>query len=59
MGSANRARNLCDAAFQASVSDEQIKQTISKGQGMMPAFGDDYDQAQLTALVRHIRSLKR
>lgn len=59
MGTANKSRNLCDPTFQSSISDAQIKQTISKGQGMMPAFGDDYDEAQLSALARHIRTLKR
>lgn len=59
MGSATKSRNLCEATFQSSVNDAQIKQTISKGQGMMPAFGDDYDEAQLSALVRYLRSLKK
>ncbi len=58
VGSTAKSRNLCDPAFQSSISDSQIKQTIVKGQGMMPAFGDDYNDAQLSALVRHIRSLK-
>jgi cytochrome c oxidase subunit II len=51
-------RRLCDSAFQASISDAQIKQTILKGKGMMPGFGDDYSEAQVTALVHHVRSLK-
>jgi len=51
-------RRLCDAAFQSAISDEQIRQTILKGKSMMPSFGDDYNEAQVTALVRHVRSLK-
>jgi mono/diheme cytochrome c family protein len=58
VGSIAKARNLCDVAFQDSTSDAQIKQTITKGRGMMPTFGDDYNDEQLSALVRHIRSLK-
>ncbi len=55
IGSASRARNFCDAAYQASASDVQLKQAISQGKGMMPAFGEDYIEQQLTALVRQIR----
>ena len=58
MNMASKARNFCDPNFQALISDAQIKQTVSKGQGMMPAFGDEYNDEQLSALVRHIRTLK-
>jgi len=58
MGSTAHSRNFCESSFQASHTDEQLKQTISKGKGVMPAFGDDYNEEQLTALVRHIRSIK-
>ena len=51
-------RRLCDPVFQSAVSDAQIKQTILKGKGMMPGFGDDYNEAQLAALVHHVRTLK-
>ena len=55
VGSASRARNFCDSGFQASTSDVQLKQAISQGKGMMPAFGEDYSEEQLAALVRQIR----
>ncbi len=55
VGSASRARNFCDSGFQRSTSDVQLKSIISQGKGMMPAFGDDYSEEQLTALVRQIR----
>jgi mono/diheme cytochrome c family protein len=55
MGSASRARNFCESGFRASVSDAQIRQAITQGKGMMPSFDDDYNEEQLTALVRQIR----
>jgi cytochrome c oxidase cbb3-type subunit 3 len=33
-----RARDLSDSAWQAATSDEQIKESITKGRGKMPAF---------------------
>jgi len=51
-------RRLCDAAFQSSITDDQIRQTILKGKGMMPGFGDDYNEEQVKALVKHVRTLK-
>ena len=49
-------RNFCNAAFQASRTDEQLKQVIRKGKGGMPAFGDLFPEADLQALVHKIRS---
>lgn len=37
-GPMNKARDLSDAAWQASVTDAQIADVISKGRGKMPAF---------------------
>lgn len=51
-------RNFRDRAFQATRSDEQIKQTIVNGKGTaMPPFGTLFTDTQLTALVAHVRSL--
>jgi mono/diheme cytochrome c family protein len=58
MGSTSRARNFCDSTFQSSTSDAQIELAIRKGKGVMPAFGDDYNDPQLSALVRQIRTFK-
>lgn len=49
-------RNFCDSAFQASRTDEQLKQAIRKGKGGMPAFGNLFPDAELEALVTKIRS---
>ena len=56
MEGANPPRNFCDSAFQASRTDEQLKQVIQKGKGGMPAFGNLFPDADLQALVVKIRS---
>ena len=52
----NPPRNFCDAAFQASRTDEQLQQVIRQGKGAMPAFGNLFTDADLQGLVRKIRS---
>jgi mono/diheme cytochrome c family protein len=52
---ANPPRNFCDASFQASRSDEDLKQVIRKGKGGMPAFGNLFSDAELLGLVHKIR----
>jgi len=52
----NAPRNFCDPVFQASRTDEQLKQAIVAGKGAMPAFGNLFSDADLQALVRKIRS---
>jgi mono/diheme cytochrome c family protein len=56
-GRANRSPNLCDPSFQSAFNDAQIKDMIKNGKGMMPGF-DAYNDEQLAALVRFVRSLK-
>ena len=48
-------RNFCDAAFQASRSDAELKDAIRGGKGPMPAFGPLFDDEQLTLLVAYVR----
>jgi mono/diheme cytochrome c family protein len=48
-------RNFCDAAFQASRSDEELKRAIRDGKGPMPPFAPLFDDSQLTLLVAYIR----
>jgi mono/diheme cytochrome c family protein len=48
-------RNFRDAAFQASRSDEDLRNVIRSGKGPMPPFGALFDEAQLGLLVAHIR----
>lgn len=48
-------RNFCDAAFQASRSDAELKRVIREGKGPMPPFAALFDDDQLTLLVAYIR----
>ncbi|HYO97958.1 MAG TPA: cytochrome c [Polyangiaceae bacterium] len=52
-GPATRPRDLTDAAWQSSVSDESIAQVIRNGRGMMPAF--PLPEATVQSLVRLVR----
>ena len=52
----NAPRNFRDAAFQASRSDEQLKQVIRTGKGAMPGYGSLFSDVDLQGLVRKIRS---
>jgi len=52
-------RNLTDPAFQASKTDAELEATIKNGKdGFMPSFEAVYSDAQVKALVRHVRTLK-
>ena len=49
-------RNFHDRAFHTSRTDQQIKLTIVNGKGVgMPPFGATFTDAQLDALVAHVR----
>ena len=48
-------RNFCDATFQASRSDDDLKKAIRDGKGPMPPFAPLFDDSQLTLLVAYIR----
>lgn len=50
-------RNFHEPAFQRSHSDMQIRMMIVNGKGSgMPPFGTTFTDAQLDALVAHVRS---
>lgn len=49
-------RNFCDHGFHAERTDDQLKRVVVEGKGTaMPAFGKAFDDAQLSAIVAHIR----
>ena len=52
----NAPRNFCDSAFQASRTDEQLKQAIRLGKGAMPGFGNLFSDVDLQGLVHKVRS---
>ena len=54
-GAITRARNLADATWQASATDESIAQTIRNGRGMMPP--SKLPEPTIQSLVRLVRLL--
>ena len=48
--------NFQDSAWQASRTDAQLAQVITKGRNLMPPFGDRINERGVAALVAHIRS---
>jgi hypothetical protein len=55
-GGANAPRNFCDAAFQTSRTDDDLKCTIRMGKGAMPAFGNLFSDTDLQGLVHKLRT---
>jgi len=53
------ARNFTEAAWQESVSDERLFNSISNGKGKMPDFKRKLSEEQIDALVRYVRQFKR
>jgi cbb3-type cytochrome c oxidase subunit III len=59
-GKFKHARNLTEAQWQDSVSDERIFNSINNGKGKnMPAFGKKISETEIDALVRYVRGLKK
>jgi mono/diheme cytochrome c family protein len=54
-----RARDLTDAKWQATVSDDRLASSIRRGRGKMPPFGRKLTGAQIRALVEEVRNLAR
>ena len=56
----NSARDLTDAGWQERVTNERIFNSIANGRGTkMPAYGEKLSDAQIEALVAHVRSLRK
>ncbi len=53
------ARDMTDATWQGSVTDERLFNSISNGKGKMPAFGKKLSEDQIDALVQYVRQFKR
>jgi mono/diheme cytochrome c family protein len=52
-------RNLTDAKWQESATDERIYNSITNGRNRMPAFGKKLTDAEIESLVSFVRSLKK
>lgn len=58
-GRLNHARNLSDAEWQSSVSDERIFNSIMNGKGKMPAYAKKLSDQEIDSLVPYVRGLKK
>jgi cbb3-type cytochrome c oxidase subunit III len=55
----NHARNLTDAEWQTSVTDERLFNSISNGRGHMPAWGKKLSETEINSLVTYVRQFKK
>lgn len=55
----NHARDLTDSAWQATVSDERLFNSITNGRGSMPAWGKKLSEEEINSLVTYVRHLKK
>lgn len=55
----NHARNLTDSAWQATVSDERLVNSITNGRGHMPPWGKKLSEEEINSLVSYVRHLKK
>jgi cbb3-type cytochrome c oxidase subunit III len=55
----NHARNLTDSAWQSTVSDERLLNSITNGRGHMPAWGKKLTEDEINSLVTYVRKFKK
>ncbi len=48
--------DFTDAKWQSSQTDKMITDGIRNGKGVMPGFSDTLSAAQVSAMVKHVRS---
>ncbi|MFT5358457.1 MAG: mono/diheme cytochrome c family protein [Polyangiales bacterium] len=53
------SRDLTNAAWQASVTDEELRQLIRDGRGPMPAFGAIFSVDRIDTVVKHVRTFRK
>jgi mono/diheme cytochrome c family protein len=58
-GRLTHARDLTYGSWQNDVTDERLFNSISNGKGKMPAFKKSLSDADIDALVSHVRRLRR
>jgi mono/diheme cytochrome c family protein len=52
-----KPRNFHDTAYMSSRTDAQLLDTIHKGKGAMPKWGGVLSEAEITAVLAHVRAL--
>jgi mono/diheme cytochrome c family protein len=58
-GKMTHARNIANADWQANNTDQDIVDAIKDGPKSMPSFSKKLSDAQINAVVRYVRTLKR
>jgi len=52
------APDFTDPEWQEGFADSQLKNSITHGDGQMPAFGKKLSKAQINSLVRYVRAFR-
>ena len=52
------SRDLTNASWQESVTDEELRQVIRNGRGKMPPFGSALSIDKIDTVVKYMRTLK-
>jgi cytochrome c oxidase cbb3-type subunit 3 len=58
-GKKKGARDLTNKKWQASVADERLQKSITKGRDKMPKFATKLTEDEIKALVNEVRSLAK
>jgi cytochrome c oxidase cbb3-type subunit 3 len=60
IGGRSSLKDISDPALQDAISDQGIAEQIRHGTpGRMPSFKGDFNEAEIAALVRYVRALRR
>ena len=51
--------NFADAAWQAAHPDKELLASIKNGKGIMPGYKDTMSAAEISAMVKHVRSFAK
>jgi cbb3-type cytochrome c oxidase subunit III len=51
--------DMTSAEWQTKTTDKEIETAIKEGKGIMPGFSDTLSAAQIAALVKYVRTLKK
>jgi mono/diheme cytochrome c family protein len=52
-----KPRNFHDQAYMATRTDAQLSEVIHKGKGVMPRWEGQLSEAEIQAVLKHVRSL--
>ena len=59
LGQTMDAPDMTDPAWQRQRSDRRLRESITNGRDEMPAFGSKLSKSDVSALVAHVRRLRR